>query len=214
VSPLGEDCVCSRGFAEVFSSPGKLGSCMELSCSSLPGQQLTAVGTSCTCSPGWQASTSAAGTCVITCANIPNSKPNATQTGCTCIGSFKPTFNANGALASCDLPTNDQAVPDSVTAVSGRRTRFKPLGNDFGKGLKIGVVTAPTKGGRVVLAADNVTIIYLSAAGAPRMHLAAQTQVCSPPPLQTCSSCGFAAFEACFHYCGLQLSAPAYNLCF
>jgi hypothetical protein len=52
-----------------------------------------------------------------------------------------------------------------VTAVSGKRTRIKPLANDFGQGLKIGAVTAPTKGGRVTLASDGVTLIYLSAPG-------------------------------------------------
>lgn len=165
VSPLGTDCVCSRGFTEVFAAPAQLASCKDLACSSLPGQQLSALGTRCTCAAGWSESTSAASTCLISCANIPNSRPNATQTGCACIGSFKPTFAANGALASCDLPANDQAVADVATAVSGQRTRIKPLANDFGQSLKIGAVTAPTKGGRVVMATDNVTLIYLSPAG-------------------------------------------------
>ncbi|WIA39387.1 hypothetical protein OEZ86_005491 [Tetradesmus obliquus] len=57
------------------------------------------------------------------------------------------------------------AVADVVTAVSGQRTRIKPLANDFGQSLKIGAVTAPSKGGRVFMAADSVTLLYLSAAG-------------------------------------------------
>jgi hypothetical protein len=87
-----------------------------------------------------------------------------------------PTFNAAGALQSCDLPASDQGVPDFVTAVSGQRTQIKPLDNDVGGGLLICSVSDASKGGRLVLAANKRTISYLSAAGAATGTLLSESQ--------------------------------------
>jgi hypothetical protein len=52
VAPSGSGCVCSSGFVEVYSAQGQLSSCKDLACSSKPGQQLNAAGTSCSCATG------------------------------------------------------------------------------------------------------------------------------------------------------------------